>query len=82
MVHSAVRSRDGRRKGGAPAVGNGGCWQFWRVCPHLNPTDGALNPSAGAQAAEVASQASEPFFLNYWMQNTHGPFEVPPQYVT
>ena len=33
-----------------------------------------------ARAVAVAKTATEPFFLNYWLQNTHGPFEVPERY--
>ena len=33
-----------------------------------------------AEAVAVVNTAPEPFFLNYWLQNTHAPFEVPTQY--
>ena len=32
------------------------------------------------KAVAVIQTAPEPFFLNYWMQNTHAPFEVPEMY--
>jgi hypothetical protein len=31
---------------------------------------------------QAIQQAAEPFFINYWMQNTHAPVEVPPQYAS
>lgn len=30
--------------------------------------------------AAAADPRAAPFFLNYWLQNTHGPFEVPSRY--
>ena len=44
---------------------------------------GAGAGDAGATAATAATAPlapPKPFFLNYWMQNTHGPVEVPEQY--
>eukprot|EP01043_Picozoa_sp_COSAG02_P022267 COSAG02_NODE_1153_length_14196_cov_3.626658_2_plen_176_part_00 len=48
-----------------PAHGDNGTYSGWMY---------------NAKAVAVANEAPEPFFLNYWLQNTHAPFEVPLQY--
>ena len=50
---------------GKPAHGANGTYSGWMYNRH---------------AVDIVKTASTPFFLNYWMQNTHAPFEVPPQY--
>jgi arylsulfatase A-like enzyme len=50
---------------GQPAYGENGTYSGWMY---------------NSKAVAVVSHATEPFFLNYWLQNTHAPFEVPPQY--
>eukprot|EP00040_Diaphanoeca_grandis_P039759 m.260069 g.260069 ORF g.260069 m.260069 type:complete len:510 (+) comp39157_c0_seq1:85-1614(+) len=48
-----------------PAFGQNGTYSGWIY---------------NSAAVDVVQTAKEPFFLNYWMQNTHAPFEVPMQY--
>ena len=61
-----------------------GCKHVVDLTSNDQPARGANGSYSGwmynQHAVDVVKTAKTPFFLNYWMQNTHGPFEVPPQY--
>lgn len=52
-----------------PAFGDNGTYSGW-----------LYNSQALSAIQSSVQTPDKPFFLNYWLQNTHGPVEVPEQY--